>query len=218
MPQFIQQRVTGFGPPKRAIEVLSKDEANRFLEHARGGLLRDLVMIETSLLAGLRNAEVIGLNLEHVWGLGTVWRNIEVAAQTAKGHKARSVPMNPTLHADMVAYLDSLGYSSLTAETWRPLFFSRRGHRRLNTRDFQRITRTLGIESLGRPINPHLLRHTFATRLLASSNIRVVQLALGHVSLQSTERYLHPDSDEMSQAINSLFRPGAPVTEGGDHA
>lgn len=218
MPQILQQRFAGFGRPKNAIEVLSRDEATRLLVHAQSGIFRDLVMIECSLFAGLRNAEVIGLNLEHVWAFGAVSRNIEVTAEIAKGHKARTVQMHPTLHAHMVAYIDSLGYSSDPVESWRPLFYSRKSGSRLNTRDFQRITRILGIEVLGRPVNPHLLRHTFATRLLENSNIRVVQMALGHVSLQSTQIYLHPNSDEMSKAINALSYPGAPATEGGDHA
>ena len=49
-----------------------------------------------------------------------------------------------------------------------------------------------------------MLRHTFATRLLKASNMRVVQEALGHKSIQTTQIYTHVTSDDLTRAVNSL--------------
>lgn len=57
--------------------------------------------------------------------------------------------------------------------------------------------RTLGIPH----ITPHTFRHSFATRMLRVSNIRITQLALGHRSITSTAIYTHPTLDEIEQAM-----------------
>jgi len=53
-------------------------------------------------------------------------------------------------------------------------------------------------------IHPHTLRHTFATKLLEKSNIRVVQQVLGHKNLQSTMIYTHPSKNVILEAINEI--------------
>ena len=57
--------------------------------------------------------------------------------------------------------------------------------------------RTLGLTHL----TPHSFRHSFATRMLRVSNIRIAQLALGHRSITSTAIYTHPTLDEIEQAM-----------------
>ena len=56
-----------------------------------------------------------------------------------------------------------------------------------------------------RDVTPHVLRHTAATRLLAAGvDLRTVQAILGHASIQTTAKYLHPTSDMLSDAMNKL--------------
>lgn len=204
-----------FAKPIQPIQILSEEEVARLMQRSRFGLLRDFVMVEVSLLAGLRNAEVLGLNLAHIWAYGTLRRNIIVSPDIAKGGRAREVPIHPTLRADLLLYTSSICPDSPDSHLSQPLFVSLKTGRRLSTRDFQRITRNLGIQILGRPVNPHMLRHTFATRLLQNTNTRVVQIALGHSSLQSTQIYVHPSSDDITRAVHALSCPGAPVAQGG---
>jgi len=217
MPQFLQTRFPAFGKPNQGVRVLSNDEAARFMQHSRLGNFRDFIMIEISLLAGLRSAEVVGLNFAHIYAYDTLRTNIVVSAEIAKGGRAREVPIHPTLRVDLLNYIDKVLPSWPHDELWRPLFISQKTGRRLNTRDFQRITRNLGIQILGRPVNPHMLRHTFATRLLQNTNTRVVQIALGHSSLQSTQIYVHPNSDDLTRAVGLLSCPGAPATKGANN-
>lgn len=73
------------------------------------------------------------------------------------------------------------------------------------TRYLQEKTREAGLKAIGRIVTPHMLRHTYATALLKGSNTRVVQIALGHVSLRSTQIYTHPSSDEIEEATSKLW-------------
>jgi integrase len=58
------------------------------------------------------------------------------------------------------------------------------------------------LKSIGRPVRTHTLRHTFATQLLRFTNTRVVQLALGHRSIHSTEAYTHPNLADLREAMD----------------
>ncbi|GAH96402.1 unnamed protein product, partial [marine sediment metagenome] len=55
-----------------------------------------------------------------------------------------------------------------------------------------------------REIHPHILRHTFATRLMSKTSMRVVQELLGHKNLSSTQIYTHPNNADLQEAIDSL--------------
>ncbi len=88
------------------------------------------------------------------------------------------------------------------------LFFSKYTHRQLSSRDFQRIVKQLSIRSIGRPITPHILRHTFATRLLKHTNLRVTQVLLEHSNLQTTQLYTHVNIDDALDSINKVSVPG----------
>jgi len=215
MPQYSQSSLRGFASAKKAIQVLSSEESARLLAYAKLGDLRDFTMIEFVLLTGLRCAELVGLNIEDVEVYDQVPRSLSLPSTIAKGGKARDIPIHPQLRQDLERYLGWRAKAGWPSYEECPLFISKRTGRRLSTRDFQRITRTMGVAAIGHSVNPHMLRHTFATRLLHNTNLRVVQMALGHTSLQSTQVYLHPDSDEMSKAVEALPSPSTPTPSGG---
>lgn len=72
------------------------------------------------------------------------------------------------------------------------------------TRTIQRRVNNYGLSLRYRHLTPHVLRHTFATRLLRVSNLVTVQQALGHRRVTTTQRYTHPTSDEMRTAIEDI--------------
>ena len=63
---------------------------------------------------------------------------------------------------------------------------------------------TISRRHLGRPLSPHVLRHTFATRLLKTADIRTVQAALGHRWLNSTQVYTHTNLEDLAAAMSRL--------------
>ncbi len=74
----------------------------------------------------------------------------------------------------------------------------------ITPRTIQRIIKKASFQAFGREIHPHVLRHTFASRLMRTTNIRIVQQLLGHKSIQSTQIYTHPNHDDLTTAIKSL--------------
>lgn len=65
----------------------------------------------------------------------------------------------------------------------------------------QKTILSTALTTLKHKVKPHTLRHTFATRLLQQTNIRVVQAALGHRSIRSTQIYTHPTMTDLRDAI-----------------
>ena len=77
----------------------------------------------------------------------------------------------------------------------------------LSTRQVERIIRAAALKCLGRPVHPHALRHTFASRLMRKTNARIVQELLGHKNLSSTQIYTHPNGEDLKDAINQIDEP-----------
>jgi len=76
--------------------------------------------------------------------------------------------------------------------------------RPLTTRTIERIITAAAEKAIGRPVHPHVLRHTFATKLMRKTDIRTVQDLLGHKHISSTQIYTHPSMSDKRQAIDSL--------------
>jgi len=204
MAEFFQTTLPGFSHGKKPIAILSVTNEQVLLDVARRGLLRDYIMIELALRTGMRNGELIGLNWEDVLYQGKITNAVNIPARIAKGGRARRVPFCSSLTLDMSTYYANQVANGQPVDPWSPVFVSQKTRNRLTTRDFQRICKVLGRLALNQDVNPHLLRHTFATRLLENTNLSVVQVALGHASLTSTQIYLHPSSDDLMKAVNHL--------------
>ena len=142
---------------------------------------RDHALITFMLLTGCRLAETAALNV------GDIDLDARVAIlRKTKGGDPDRVMLSPSL-AGIVA--GHMGGSHPEA----PLFAS--GERRLSTRQVQRIvTRRVAEAGITKPITAHSLRHSFATRLYnATGDIRLVQQALRHAHVSTTETYAQVD-------------------------
>jgi integrase len=161
---------------------------------------------------GLRVGEVQKLSWKHVTLGNTSEPEIQIAEENTKTGYARTLPL-PTSLAERLnqtrqaAYgkwedrmLDPSQPQPITPFMDEPVVTTRDGARP-TVRWFQLVIGKTAQAALGRRIKPHTLRHTFATRLLQRANIRVVQNALGHRSLLSTQVYTHPTMSELRDAI-----------------
>jgi len=168
--------------------VLSIEEVERLLKSADNP--RDRAILEVLYAGGLRVAELVGLDLEHV----------DLEAKTVrvfgKGGRERICPIGRPAVEALEAYLGD--------RTEGPVFLNYRGGR-LTDRSVRRVLRAIGLDKT----TPHTLRHSYATHLLDSgADIRQVQELLGHKSITSTQRYTHVSSVR-KQAVYQQHHPRA---------
>ena len=157
--------------------------------------IRDRAIIELLYSSGLRLSELQGLNLNSI--------NIRVreVRVIGKGNKERVVPLGR--------------YASHAIQQWlkvrllfnpkdEALFVSQLGNR-MSHRAIQMRLETWGIrQGLNSHLNPHKLRHSFATHMLeASSDLRAVQELLGHSNLSTTQIYTHLNFQHLAEVYDS---------------
>jgi integrase/recombinase XerC len=200
----------------RLPRVLKAVEVGRVLSHAEGRTAdpdappeawRDLALVELLYDAGLRAGEACSLRLDDV-DLEKGW----VRVVQGKGRRDRVVPLADTASIAIEAYV-AHGRPPLAERQAEgaagTLFLNTRG-RSMTTRDVRRVVTKLGIAALdGRPMWPHLLRHSFATHLLeGGADLRSVQELLGHADVGSTQVYTHVTSERL-RAVYDAAHPRA---------
>lgn len=187
----------------KSIEILTDAECVSFL-HALNKFRNQLAAV-LMLDAGLRVGEVCHLLRSDLLLFAQPAHTIRILANCSKNNQSRFVPATPRIQSCVLVAQkqywdmanDSPGYYAIHGKD--PL-------RPLSTRQLERIFRAAGRKSLNREVWPHMLRHTFANRILKVSNLRVVQALLGHKSISSTQIYTHPNSDDLTLAIEKLDR------------
>ena len=175
--------------------VLTADDAKRLMDDPGSNeprSLRDQALLEVLYSAGVRVAELVGLNVEDVdLDTGT-------ATVLGKGRKERVVLLGMKAVEAVRVYLRKEGGAGKT-----PLFRNRRGGR-LTARSVERIVakECQALENFP-TITPHTLRHSFATHLLdGGADLRAIQELLGHASLSTTQRYTHVALDRLMEAYD----------------
>ncbi len=183
--------------PRKLPGTLSVDELSALLERHDGSALsiRDHAMLELFYSCGLRLAELAALDCN---GIDFAQSEVRV---TGKGNKQRVVPVGRKA-ADAVrewlTHRDSIAGRSETA-----LFVNKNGGR-LGVRGIQqRLNLWAKKHGLGRRLHPHMLRHSFASHVLASSgDLRAVQEMLGHADIATTQIYTHLDFQHLSKVYD----------------
>jgi len=180
----------------RLPKVLSHSEIGRLLDGPRTPATpleeaigrRDDALLELLYAAGLRVAELCGLDLA---GVDLVGRTVTVRG---KGDKERRVPIHRHC-AEVLGRWLAEGRPALVGpeSPTEAAFFNRRGNR-IGPRDVRRVLDRRSPV----PTHPHALRHSFATHLLdGGADLRVVQELLGHASLQTTQIYTHVSKERL---------------------
>lgn len=158
--------------------------------------VRNLVLLELLYGSGLRATELVSLPLS------SVPRDVPMLTVTGKGGVQRVVPVSTRARQALSRWLELRGAGQATS---RYLFPStaRQGHL-TRVRLFQ-LLRELGTRAGIAPerLSPHVLRHAFATHLLAGgADLRVLQTLLGHADIATTEIYTHVEPSRLVALVN----------------
>lgn len=164
--------------------VLSQEEVARMIDAARSPL--DRVVVMALYATGLRRLELTQLKIADI-----DTRRMVIHVHGGKGRKDRDVMLSPKLLEALRQYWRCLKRKPrvwLFPATWhaedeRPM------HDKVVWHACERAARRAGID---KRVHPHTLRHSFATHLLeAGTDLRTIQLLLGHSDLKATTVYLH---------------------------
>lgn len=192
--------------------VLSEDEVTRMLDAAdtleppKSVLARAL--IETAYATGLRVSELAGLPLS------AVARDPRVLVVRGKGSKERMVPLSEPSRDALAAWKSARAQCPGHQSPW--LFPKNNGKGPL---DRSRVFHLLGKVAVAAGIDParvspHVLRHSFASHLLAhGADLRSVQQMLGHADIATTEIYTHVLDEKRVALVKSCHPLGGSVTK-----
>ena len=183
-------------------KILTEVEVDRLIAAARAqdgpAGLRTLAMLELLYATGMRVSELVGLPL------AAVARDRDVVVVRGKGGRERLVPLSDPAREALAAYKAArpIFLAEGAASPW--LFPSRDGTEHLTRQRFGQMLKDLAVAA-GLPrhkVSPHVLRHAFASHLLAhGADLRSVQQMLGHADISTTQIYTHVLDDRLRRLV-----------------
>jgi len=200
--------------PRHLPRVPSIEQLNRAVDSVTGDEAswpaRDRAILEMLYGCGIRNAELVGLNLDDIH-----WAN-EAILVRGKGQKQRYVPLGDAAAQALRAYLSErsarLAAAAEQNKADTPALFlnlqlrgiSKAGQARLTTRSVGRIVKRIAIlRGLSSDVHPHTLRHAFGTHLLEEgADLRAIQELLGHERLSTTQRYTQLTAAQLTEVYD----------------
>lgn len=187
--------------PKKLPRVLSPDDVARLLEAAPGPGLKYKAALSVAYGAGLRGGEVVMLRVGDIES-----KRMLIRVEMGKGRKDRHAMLSPQL-------LELLRAWWLQARPQGWLFPGRDPLQPITVRQLNRACHmAAGAAGLGSWVSPHTLRHSFATHLLEShTDVRVIQVLLGHAKLDTTARYAHVATNLLRTVASPLDRLRSPT-------
>jgi integrase/recombinase XerC len=174
--------------PKKLPRVPTIEEMNSVLDGQMPEVAafpaRDRVLFELLYGCGIRNSELVGINLDDIR------LSAEAILIRGKGKKERYVPFGDAVKTALSAYLPVRQQILATRKNTNALLINQRGGR-LTTRSVGRIIKKIAVaKGLPPDVHPHTLRHAFGTHLLEEgADLRAIQEMLGHERLSTTQRY-----------------------------
>lgn len=204
---LLRERALGANP---ALDVQAPKARRRLPETIDADLMTRLLAFRTDTQLSVRDKAIMelfyssGLRLSELVGLSE--NDIHLADRTVrvlgKGNKERIVPVGRFAIDAIARWLKER--PTLAAASERALFVSSRGER-LSARAVQkRVAGWAQRQGLGRHVHPHMLRHSFASHLLESSqDLRGVQELLGHSSMSTTQIYTHLDFQHLAKIYDA---------------
>jgi len=190
----LPERIPYAREPRKLPLVLGADEVVRFLEAVPG--LKSRTALTTAYAAGLRASEAVRLKVSDI-DSGRMMIRIE----EGKGAKDRYAMLSPQLLTILRGY-----WRLARPRQW--LFPGRDGDRPLDPQVLHAACRSAyKAAGLAKRVTVHTLRHSFATHLLeAGTDIRIIQVLLGHSNLSTTARYTRVASTTIRNTASPLDR------------
>ena len=190
----VEQSIPSPKRPRKLPVVASPEEVLRFLDCAPG--LKHRAILTACYAAGLRVSEAVSLRAADIDS-----RRQVIRIHQGKGRKDRYVMLSPRLLAVLRDY-----WRTIRPATRQWLF---PGLSPIHPLSPQAVVRACHkaqrLSHLSKPLTPHSLRHCFAVHLLeAGTDVRTIQLLLGHRNLSTTARYLHLASSTVSTTTSPL--------------
>jgi site-specific recombinase XerD len=175
--------------------ILSQEEVTRLINASSSLFERTLLMVLYG--TGMRRAELARLKIADIDSQRMILHVVD-----GKGHKDRDLPLSPALLETLRAY-----WRWLKPRTYLFPSRTRRDSEQPITDKTVWRTCTEAAKRAGirKRVAPHLVRHSWATHLLeAGTDLRTIQLLLGHEDLETTARYLHLSRKHLQQVANPI--------------
>jgi len=196
----------------KTIVIISPEQAEKMLDlmlpefgsrlQVQNGV-RNRCMMILMLDAGLRVGELVQLLQSDLIVGGEVVTSLRVRKEIAKGKRERLVPLSlraQTAVNEMQRHI----WSKIPPTGYKFAFALPGVGFHISTRQVERIITKYSTLAFGIAIHPHILRHTFATRLMECTSMRNVQVLLGHKNIATTQIYTHPNDQDLQKAIKSM--------------
>ncbi|RJF90011.1 site-specific tyrosine recombinase XerD [Oleomonas cavernae] len=195
---------------RRLPKYLSEEEVEALLQAAVKGIetaaglsrqrraLRQLALVEMLYATGLRVSELVGLPL------AALAHDPRFALVRGKGGRERLVPLSQPARAALSRWLE-VRPAALLPKQAKWLFPAGTATGHMTRQHFAQGMKALAIEAGIEPerVSPHVLRHAFASHLLAhGADLRVVQTLLGHADISTTEIYTHVLDEKLRTLVN----------------
>jgi integrase/recombinase XerD len=191
--------------PRPLPKVLDTAEIEALIEAARGRPapegLRLVAFLELLYASGLRATELLSLPL------AAVADDRQSLIVRGKGDKERIVPVGRAAQAAVAAYLTVRHEFMAGVRRHNPFLFpsrARQGH--LTRQRLHQLLKELAPEAGLAPerLSPHVLRHAFASHLLAGgADLRAVQMLLGHADIATTQIYTHVQKERLAAVVRA---------------
>ena len=194
-PELAHQ-LTRVNYPRKLPRILSPEDVARLLEAAPGPGLKYKAALSVAYGAGLRAMEVVALKVIDIDS-----KRMLIRVEQGKGRRDRHAMLSPQLLEVLRAW-----WQQCRSKGW--LFPGRDPFLPVTTRQLNRACHMAAdVAGLGTWISPHTLRHSFATHLLEShTDVRIIQVLLGHAKLDTTARYAQVATNTLRAVTSPLDR------------
>ncbi len=183
-------------------DVLTVEEINRIMDSVDVNTdagKRDSAMIEMLYSCGLRISELINLTI------ADINFNNDYVRCLGKGSKERLVPLGDIVKDRLKKYL--MIRNNFVKKNVPYVFLNRRGNKFSRMGVWKIIKKYVNLAGITKHVSPHTFRHSFATHLIENgADLRVVQMLLGHSSINTTQIYTFVDSSRLKE-IYKVYHP-----------